>query len=338
MLNILITSVGRRAYMVDFFRKTLKNKGKVHACNSEMTFALQKADKHFITPNIYDTSYIEILLDYCKKNKINAILSLFDIDLPVLAKHKEDFEKIGVQLLVSDYEFVITCNDKWKSHLFVIQNGFNSPKTFKKLKNVKAALQNKELIFPLIIKPRWGMGSIGIFEAENEMELDVFYNKVKRTIQKTYLKYESEQNLDESIIIQEKIKGEEWGIDIFNNLNSNFLAAVPKHKLAMRSGETDIAITSKRKDLIEMGKRIANATKHIGNLDTDIFIRDNKVYILEFNARFGGQYPFTHISGTDFPEALIQLIEGKKEPNPNLFEYRETKGFKDIEVRKVNNL
>ena len=45
------------------------------------------------------------------------------------------------------------------------------PKTYKSLQEVKVALDRKELDFPVIIKPRWGMGSIGIFIAEDETEL-----------------------------------------------------------------------------------------------------------------------------------------------------------------------
>lgn len=31
--------------------------------------------------------------------------------------------------------------------------------------------------FPVIVKPRWGMGSIGVYVADNIEELNVFYEK-----------------------------------------------------------------------------------------------------------------------------------------------------------------
>ena len=178
------------------------------------------------------------------------------------------------------------------------------------------------------------MGSIGIYQADNELELDVFYNKVKKDILFSYLKYESVQNIDESIIIQEKIIGEEWGIDIFNDLERRYLVSVPKQKLAMRAGETDIAFVTNRQDLMDLSKQISNITNHIGNLDLDLFISEDKIYILEFNSRFGGQYPFSHIAGVNFPNVIISLLQDKK-INAEDLEFKETRAFKDIKVRVI---
>ena len=103
-MNILLTSVGRRTYLVHYFQNALNHEGKVFASNSEMTYAMNQADNYVITPPIYNTNYISFLINYCKANKICAILSCFDIDIPVLASHKKEFQEEGIQLIVSDYE------------------------------------------------------------------------------------------------------------------------------------------------------------------------------------------------------------------------------------------
>ena len=112
-MNILLTSAGRRTYLVEYFKKALGGQGKVYASNSIDTYTLHQADGYVITPTIYDKEYINFLISYCKKNRISAIISLFDIDLPVLAKHKDDFEKEGIKVVVSDYNVTQICNDKW---------------------------------------------------------------------------------------------------------------------------------------------------------------------------------------------------------------------------------
>ena len=88
-MNILLTSAGRRGYMVDYFKHALNGEGLVHASNSTMSSALLHADKFTITPLIYDKKYIDHLLNYSVSNGIKAIVPLFDIDLPVLSKAKE---------------------------------------------------------------------------------------------------------------------------------------------------------------------------------------------------------------------------------------------------------
>lgn len=94
-MNILLTSAGRRTYMIQYFKKALKGLGLVHASNSVFTYTLSQADKYVITPQIYDDGYIEFLLAYCRKENVSAIISLFDIDLPILAKNKKHLQKMG---------------------------------------------------------------------------------------------------------------------------------------------------------------------------------------------------------------------------------------------------
>ena len=54
-----------------------------------------------------------------------------------------------------------------------------------------------------MIKPRWGMVSIAVFEADNEQELDVFAEKVRRDIFNSYLKYESAVDEASCVLFQE---------------------------------------------------------------------------------------------------------------------------------------
>ena len=119
-LNLLFTSAGRRSYLIRFFREALGGEGKIFAANSSpLSTALQEADEAVITPLIYDGSYIPFLLDYCRKHRIDALMSLFDVDLPVLAQHKEAFAAQGTRVLVSDPGFIGICNDKWKTFCFL---------------------------------------------------------------------------------------------------------------------------------------------------------------------------------------------------------------------------
>lgn len=97
-MNILLTSVGRRGYIVDYFKQASED-AKIHVCNSVFTVAFRKADFSFIAPKIYENDYIDCLVDYCKIHKIDAIMSLFDIDLVVLGSSEKRFEEIGVNLI-----------------------------------------------------------------------------------------------------------------------------------------------------------------------------------------------------------------------------------------------
>ena len=336
-MNLLFTSVGRRTYLIKYFRKALGKEGKIFAANSSaLSPAFLEADESVVTPTIYDKEYIPFLLKYCKKNSITAIISLFDIDVPVLSNHKKDFEKIGTRVLVSNSKFVEICNDKLKTYNFLMENNFNAPLTLCSLERAKNYIKEGKIKYPLIVKPRWGMGSIGGFKADNEQELDVFYAKTKKEVEKTYLKYESQQDISECVIIQEMIDGQEYGLDVMNDLEGNYQNTCIKRKIAMRSGETDCSVTVDDEEIREIGERIAKKSNHIGNLDMDIFkTKAGKCYVLEMNARFGGGFPFSYLAGVDMPKAIIMWLKGEEVDRKILTPNIGVLGQKDIELVRL---
>lgn len=319
--NILFTSVGRRSYLVEYFKKELNGNGEVHVANSSaISPAFRVADHAVVVPLIYSKNYIPFLLDYCRNNDIKAMISLFDVDLMVLAKNKDKFKEIGVEVVVSDENVIDKCNDKWNTYNFLKDNGFEAPATYIDLNEALKDIECGKIDYPVIVKPRWGMGSIAVFEAENEEELKIFYKKVKNNIFKTYLKYESQERMEECVLIQEKIYGQEYGLDIINDLNSNYQNTIIKRKEAMRSGETDCAETEENEQLAVLGRRISEKLGHIANLDVDVFVSEDKISVLEMNARFGGGYPFSHMAGVNLPKAIIKWINGQS-AEKELFEY-----------------
>lgn len=336
-MNVLLTSVGRRAYMVKYFKEVLGENGQVHVCNSDdLTVAFHYADKSVVSPLIYDDNYIPFLLNYCKDNKIDILLSLFDIDLLVLARNKERFAEIGTKVIVSDSELIEICNDKWKTYNFLKDNGFNVPRTYLSLQSTLLALDRGEIKYPVIVKPRFGCGSIALSRAEDEMALLYYFRRNSRTISRTYLKYESGSvSQDEQIIYQECLGGQEYGADIINDLNGNLQNVIVKKKIAMRAGETDISEIVENEVISQELERLGKLTGHIGNMDTDIFFVDGKPYILEMNARFGGGYPFSHMGGCNLPKAIVNWCQGKSVDRETLTAKTGERGYKELVITTI---
>jgi len=329
-MNILLTSAGRRTYLIHYFRAALNGRGRVHASNSEYSPALQQADEFVITPLIYDPGYVNFLLEYCIKHDISAIVPLFDVGLPVLSQAKRTFMKHGIQVIVSDYSVTQICNDKWKTKQFLDKNGLTGPVTFPDIHEAKKGVGEGRAAFPLIIKPRWGMGSIGIYSAGTMDELDVLYRKAVKTIFNSYLSYESMSDRSRCVIIQEKIEGTEFGLDVVNDLNREYAATFVKEKNGMRSGETDAAKTVHHPGLEQTGKKLSQSLKHIGNLDVDCIILEDRAYVLDMNCRLGGGYPFSHLAGANVPAAMLAWIEGRPADKDHLKVEYGIQGIKDI--------
>ena len=273
--------------------------------------ALQVADVKLQVPAVYDPEYINITLNICKEHMIDALISLNDLELPILAENKARFEKLGVKVIVSSPEVIDIAFDKYKTAQWVKSLGLEAPRTYVRLEDVKKALATGEIEFPLFMKPRWGSGSIGLESIADIEELDIYYNLLMKKIKKTILATASVG--DEYIMIQEKLTGNEFGLDIMNDLNGKNVGVSVKQKLAMRAGETDKAVTVDLPEVREMGRKIGEALGHIGNLDVDIMQRADGAYcVLELNPRFGGGFPFSYEAGVNMPKAIIQWVKGEE--------------------------
>ena len=310
-MNILFTCAGRRTYLLKYFKENLSEGDKIVATDMQLSApALQVADVKIQVPAVYDPEYVNITLRICEEQKIDALFSLNDLELPILAENKARFESIGVNAVVSDPKVIDIAFDKYKTAQWVESLGLTAPKTYVRLEDCKKALAAGEIDFPLFMKPRWGSGSIGLESIADMEELDIYYGLLMKKIKKTILATASVG--DEYIMIQEKLTGSEFGLDIMNDLDGKNIGVSVKQKLAMRAGETDKAVTVDLPEVREMGRKIGEALGHIGNLDVDIMQRADGAYcVLELNPRFGGGFPFSYEAGVNFPKALIQMIKGE---------------------------
>lgn len=308
-MNILFTCAGRRTYLLKYFKENLSERDKIVATDMQLSApALQVADVRIQVPAVYDPDYMDITLRICKEYDIDALFSLNDLELPILSENKGKFEEIGVKAVVSDPTVIDIAFDKYKTAQWIESIGLVAPKTYVRIDDVKNALDAGEIEFPLFMKPRWGSGSIGLESIADMEELNVYHSLLMKKIKKTILATASKG--DEYIMIQEKLTGSEFGLDVMNDLKGNNIGVSVKQKLAMRAGETDKAITVNSPILKEIGQKIGRNLKHIGNLDVDIMQRADGTYcVLELNPRFGGGFPFSYEAGVNFPKVLIQLIK-----------------------------
>ncbi len=142
MMNILLSSVGRRNYLVSYFQEALKGKGKVLAIDADPNApALQAADEAFVAPRFNDPNYLKFVLDICRMREVTLLISLNDLELPLLAREKESLREHGVTAVVSEPDFVDSCLDKWKAFHMLSRAGIDTPRTFNSLRDAQRALQ-----------------------------------------------------------------------------------------------------------------------------------------------------------------------------------------------------
>ena len=222
------------------------------------------------------------------------MLSLVDPELELLAERKKEFEEKGILVNIADVNTIHNSFDKYQTLSFLKQNGYNWIKSYISFDSAKMAIDNDALCFPLIVKPRKGSGSVGIEIVDSLARL----------------KQVCEGNDD--ILIQEFVKGQEIGVDVYVDLLSEEVVSIfAKKKLKMRAGETDKSVSFKDEKLFDLVISFANDFGLRGVNDIDVFERDGEYYISEVNPRFGGGYVHAYAAGVDFPKMLINNMNGK---------------------------
>ena len=74
-MNILLTSIGKRGYLVDYFKKDIPH-SKVFTSDCDV-YAPGNfiSDSYYLVPNIEDKLYVQSLLKICQENCVGNRLS-----------------------------------------------------------------------------------------------------------------------------------------------------------------------------------------------------------------------------------------------------------------------
>lgn len=294
-MNILILSSGTRNKIVQYFRKALEGRGNVICTDmSNLAPSIYEADKFYIVPRITAPEYIDVILEICKKEKIDGILSLIDPELSLLAKNKEKFAAVGTKVIGSSYELCEMSLDKMQMYTWLAGRGYRCAKSYMDKEVFLNDIDAGVITYPVFVKPVKGSASIAISKAFDKETVELLFSHSKE------------------LMIQEFLDGQEIGADVYIDMISGEVVSIfTKKKILMRSGETDKAESFKDNKLFELIKRFVSEAGYKGEIDIDIFDINGEYYISEVNPRFGGGYPHAYESGANHMEFIINNLEGK---------------------------
>ena len=311
-MNVLLTCAGRRNYLVRFFQEALGQRGKVIACDSsDSAPAFMEADRCFVVPPIDHAGYFDALAAICLEQKVRLLISVHDLELASLSSLAPRFRTNGTIVVVSSASVISICQDKWATFQFLKENQILTPETYRSIDDVHRALACGAIRFPLLIKPRWGTSSIGIERIENKRELNLAYEWAQIQLRRTILAKMAQAEPKDCFVFQELLEGPDYGMDMVNDLEGRHVGSYARHKLTMRAGCTDRAVTVNDPNLERLGRVISERLNHVGCLDSDLILTEKGYQVLDLNPRFGLAYPFSHIAGANLPAALLAWANGE---------------------------
>ena len=326
--NILILAAGTRDKVVRAFRKEFSGQGLVIAADaSPYAPALYDADKAYIVPRIDAPGYIDFILEICRKEKVRAVLTLIDPELSLLAKNRARFEEIGVTVIVSSYDLCELSLDKYAMYEKLCAQSIPTARCWltKEAFDADRAEGVPGAEYPVFVKPRKGSASIEINLVRSEEMLTALLHA------------------DSGLMIQELMRGQEYGCDAYLDLISGRCTSLfLKKKLRMRAGETDKSVSVHEPTVMRRITEFAENMGFRGMIDLDLFHDEEKDlwYLSEVNPRFGGGYPHAYACGVNFPAAILNNLRGRENPAAD-YAYKDgvyMMKYNDIVIRSQEEL
>jgi carbamoyl-phosphate synthase large subunit len=155
------------------------------------------------------------------------------------------------------------------------------------------------------VKARHGFGSRGIFRCQDARQLEFF------------LDYTTEDSM-----VQAVCRGEEFSIDLFCDLDSRCLNAVPRTMIESKGGESIKGMTLADAELVEVGRHVAETVGLVGPANVQCFREpDGELQVTDVNPRFGGGFPLPTAAGSRYPELALALAAGEQ-LEPRLGDFR----------------
>lgn len=323
-MNILILSAGTRDKVVQYFKKEAGENGKIVATDcSNLAPAVYDADKFYLVPRITAPGYLDTILDICKKEEIDGVFSLIDPELSMLAKEKDKFLAVGTTPIISPYDLVETCFDKYKMYQMLQEMKIPTGKCYVEKEAFFEAVDKGDISYPVFVKPVKGSASININKVNSKAEVDLLFT------------------LYDDLMVQEYMDGQEYGADVYIDMITGKCTSIfIKKKIKMRAGETDKSVSVKDEKLFAMLQDFVERCGFRGMIDVDIFDINGTYYISEVNPRFGGGYPHAYACGVNMPKQVLTNLAGKA--NENIIgEYKENicmMKYNEISIKDMNGI
>lgn len=321
-MNILILSSGTRNKVVQYFKKALAGKGNVICTDmSNMAPSIYEADRFYTVPRMTAPGYIDVILDICRKEKIDGVLSLIDPELSLLAQNKEKFAAVGTTVIGSSYTLCEMSLDKFQMYQWLNAHGYRCAKSYMDKEAFYRDVEAGKISYPVFVKPARGSASIAISKVYDKETIDLLFAH------------------SDGLMIQEFLDGQEIGADVYIDMISREVVSIfTKKKILMRAGETDKAISFRDEKLFSLICRFVKEAGYLGQIDIDIFEIHGEYYISEVNPRFGGGYPHAYECGCDHMELIVNNLQHRANA-PRIGAYEEgicMMKYNEVMVRKLD--
>lgn len=276
--KILLEASG--SLTASFLIKSVQESGNIAVASDISDCAgFHLADEYMIVPKINDPNLWDYTIHELQRRNIKFVIPTFDETLIEWSKRKEELSKLGINVLISDFESLEICQDKWN--------------TFNFFKSIQIPTPNTSLdfIFPLV-KPRNGRGGTGIY-----------INPVNPNM--------------ENCISQELLLGQEYTIDVLCNHLHEPIYIIPRTRMNVKDGKSIQAQTVKHVQIENYVREICSNIKFTGPINIQCFeLANGDIKFTEINPRIAGGMALGFKASENWIGLMVNEIFNHKKITP----------------------
>jgi len=256
---------------------------------SPLALGLYTVDEAYISPRADDPHFLDWLVDICRSEGVQAVLSGVEPVLAVLAQWAEEVRRLtGATCIVSPVPQLTIGNDKLATCQWLKKHGFNFPRYAESGNEHALEKLVAECSYPLIAKLRTGKGAHGLIEIRNSEGLAFISGK-------------------HGYIVQEYLgdPDSEYTAGCFCDRHGHVRGTIVLHRELVQ-GTTYRAEAGKFPKVRAEATQIAAALKPLGPCNIQLRMSEGRAVCFEINPRFSGTTPVRARLGFNEVEAALR--------------------------------
>lgn len=237
-----------------------------------------------------------------KERKFDLVVPLGDPAAKYLSEHKAELSAYS-KIAVNDPETLAYAIDKLNTMRVCMANGIPCPKTLLS-DDPLGCIDRGEIAFPVVIKPRTGVGSIGFQIITDRDKLEHYLAEY--------------DGANGPLLVQEYVEqggSPQYRADFYRDRDGKFRLAMAGRVtrwFPLDAGSGVFAYTIHDEEIIEHGKKLLELLDWHGyaNIDMVWDVREGVAKIVEINGRTGATIKLDYIAGTNVSQLILEDLLG----------------------------
>lgn len=279
-------------------------------------------DVFYHVPVATASEYVDVVLDICKKEKVDIYFPNISAEVIAVSKRKMEFERINTILSVSDQNRVVIANNKLKLYEFLKEKGINTPK-FYGVHSLKEFEEGCRYLGypekPVCLKIVDGSGSRGVRIIDaNRNRYQIFINEKPNSFFATYedmLSILQEADDFHEMLLVEYLSGNEYTVDLLAD-HGKVQYVVGRENIVSLMSIAQESEVREDQDAYDMSESVVSSLELDGNIGFD-FMRDSngKAVLMDLNPRITATVSVIAAAGVNLPYLRVKQLLKEELPD-----------------------